>query len=81
MYPSKKQLAQLKECRALWGKDNVRMTGVTDRDPNLYVRCISDTCVHRMTYAPDGTVIASSVEMRMLPIDQHHIKPRNAIDN
>lgn len=81
MYPSKDQLALLKQCHDLWGKKNVKFTGPTERDLNLHVVCKGRNSINHMTYAPDGTILASRVDMAMELWDEPVHKSRNAIDN
>lgn len=81
MYPTEPQLALLKQCHKLWGRDNVRMTGPTERDRNVYVKCKGKAGVSRMTYAPDGTIAESILETRLALFDEPVRHPRNAIDN
>ena len=81
MYPSPEQLALLKECQKLWGKDNVRMRMPTERDRNLRVICQGRAGTHRMTYAPDGTILDSSIDVGLFPLPPPAHTTTNALDN
>lgn len=81
MYPTDKQLALLKQCHDLYGVKNVRMTGPTGRDPNVYVKCRGDRGIYRMIYAPNGDILSSWVETQLTAWEEPTRKARNAIDN